>query len=202
MDSSREIRAMMMASFPCPPLPMEGSSRFINSHDMIAYLVDVAARRADPSSDHSRQRIQKTLVMEYERNIACCLTEDETWNAMTMFTRSYMMSYNVLMHEARFLPFDALTAPLKAQVCSWLAAQHILQGDDQVNGSFFQHLQPWPLYRRCKDINNNAGAMYASRSEDVVIDIHGDPDQLEQLEAPAAVEESRRCGAQKDPLAV
>lgn len=202
MDSSREIRAMMMASFPCPPLPMEGSCRFINSHDMIAYLVDVAARRADPKSDAHRQTIQKSLVMEYERNIPGCTTEEDTWQAMTTFTRSYMMSYNVLMHEARFLTFDCLTAPLKAQVCSWLAAQHILQGDDQVNGGFFQHLEPWPLYRRCKDINNNAGAMCATRSDDVMLTIHGDPDQLEQLKATAAVEEPRGLGAKEDALAV
>ena len=190
MDSSREIRAMMMASFPCPPLPMEGSCRFINSHDMIAYLVDVAARRADPKSDKHRQQIQQSLVMEYEKNIAGCNTEEETWQAMTMFTRSYMMSYNAIMHESRFLPFDCLTPPLKAQVCSWLAAQHIMQGDDQVNGNFFQHLEPWPLYRRCKDINNNAGAICVSRFGSCGPS-HGDPDQLEQLEAPEAVAEPR-----------
>jgi hypothetical protein len=189
MDSSREIRAMMMASFPCPPLPMDGSGRFINSHDMIAYLVDVAARRGDSKGDQHRQIIQRALVADFEKNIVGCTTEDETWHAMTNFTRSYMMSYHVSMHEARFLSFDCVSPALKAQVCSWLAAQHIIQGDDQVSGSFFQHLDPWPLYRRCKDINNNGGAMCASRSGDVVIDIHGDPDQLEQLEAPAAVEE-------------
>ena len=190
MDSTREIRAMTMAAFPCPPLPMEGSSRFINSHDMIAYLIDVAARRADPASDGHRQKIQSSLVAEYERDIAGCLSEEETWQVMTMFTRSYMMSYNVLMHEARFLPFDCLSPTLRAQVCSWLAAQHILQGDDQVNGSFFQHLEPWPLYRRCRDINNNAGAIAVTRCASSS-SLDGDSDQLEQLEAPAAVEEPR-----------
>lgn len=192
---------MMMASFPCPPLPMEGSCRFINSHDMVAYLVDVAARRGDPKSDKHRQTIQQSLVDEYEKRIVGCATEDETWDVMTTFTRDYMMSYNVLMHEARFLPFDSLTPPLKAQVCSWLAAQHIMQGDDQVKGSFFEHLQPWPLYRRCKDINNNAGAIWASRFDEDQ-GPHGDSDQLEQLKAPAAAAEPRRCLAKEDAVAV
>jgi len=152
MDSTREIRSMMMASFPCPPLAMEGDFRSSNSHDMLAYLVDVAARRNDAKDNAARMRNQEILLSEYFDNLALCNTEAETWDLMTKFTRQYMMTYNILMHETRFLPFDAVSVPIRRQVCSWLAAQHILQGDDQVDGGFFENLAPWPLYRRCRDI--------------------------------------------------
>lgn len=173
MDSSREIRAMMMASFPCPPLPMEGSCRFVNSHDMLAYLVDVAARRSIMVENLARQRKQETLIKEYIEQIVQCETEEATWTCMTMFTRMYMMSYHTVMHEARFLPFDAVAPPLRRQVCSWLAAQHIMQGDDQVVGSFFENLAPWPLYERCKNIMKNDAAIYASREPLDAIETNG-----------------------------
>jgi len=100
MDSTREIRAMMMASFPCPPLAMEGSSRFPNSHDMLAYLVDVAARRNVKKENEERQRSQERLLHDF---IVCALpgskSEEETWEAMTHFTRQYMMTYSPVMHE-------------------------------------------------------------------------------------------------------
>jgi len=155
MDSSREIRAMMMASFPCPPLPMDGSGRFMNSHDLLAYLVDVAARRDVKSENESRRKNQEALIREYVQNIAKCGSQDHVWQEMTKFTRLYMMSYSPVMHETRFLPFDAASPPIRRQVCSWLAAQHILQGDDQVVGNFFENLEPWPLYQRCRDILRN-----------------------------------------------
>jgi len=152
---------------------MEGSSRFVNSHDMLAYLIDVAARRGDPKDNEKRQKNQDILLRDFVENIVLCRAEQETWDAMTKFTRLYMMTYSPIMHEARFLPFDALSTPLKKQVCSWLAAQHILQGDDQVKGDFFEHLSPWPLYQRCRDIMNNDSAFCVSRLQEVGKEPHG-----------------------------
>lgn len=165
MDSSREIRSMILVAFPCPPLPMEGSGRFVNSHDMLAYLIDVAARREDKADNAKREKNQEVLMVQYEKDMKLCRSETETWNAMTMFTRQYMMTYSVIMHEARFLPFDAITPPLKKQLCSWLAAQHILQGDDHVCGSMFEHLDAWPLYLRCINVINNQAAICLSREQ-------------------------------------
>lgn len=162
MDSSREIRSMILVAFPCPPLPMEGSDRFVNSHDMLAYLIDVAARRNNPAENAQRQEKQHALTHEYFRSLGDCVSEQDTWNAMTFFMRQYMMTYHILMHESRFLPFDALTPPLRKQVCSWLASQHILQGDDNVTGSMFEHMKPWPLYERCKNIVNYEAAICVS----------------------------------------
>jgi len=130
---------------------------------MLAYLVDVAARRNVTVENVTRQRKQESLIKDYTENVVRCKNEEETWNSMTMFTRLYMMSYHLRMHEARFLPFDAISPPIRRQVCSWLAAQHIMQGDDQVQGHFFENLEPWPLYQRCKDILNNDDAFSVSR---------------------------------------
>jgi hypothetical protein len=157
MDTSRELRAMIMASLPCPPLPLEGHEKFINSHDMLAYLMDVAARRDNPVENETRRIIQEYLIKNYVETVGTCITEDELWRKMTMFTRNYMMSYNYVMHEARFSPFDAMTLPLKIQVCSWLAAQHILNGDETAVGDQFKEESPLQLYNMCRDIIHVAG---------------------------------------------
>jgi hypothetical protein len=152
MDSSRELRAMIMASFPCPPLPMQGIERWVNSHDQIAYLIDVAARRNVASENETRRKLQFQLTNNYIQNIKNCNTEAETWNVMTKFTRDYMMTYHPCMHEARFSSFDAITLPLRKQVCSWLAAQYIMQGDDNVKAENFQNLPVWSLYNQCRKV--------------------------------------------------
>jgi hypothetical protein len=152
MDSSREIRSMIMASFPCPPLPMESSSRFLNSHDLLAYLIDVAARRDDKKDNSQREKNQVALLVQYNKDIKECHSEKETWDVMTSFTRLYMMTYHSVLHETRFLTFDSVAPPLKKQVCSWLAAQHILRGDSEARGDMFEGLEPWQLYQRCRDM--------------------------------------------------
>jgi hypothetical protein len=56
-DSEREIRSMILAAFPCPPLPLlvlketnsemlstDNLDKEINSHDMIAHFMQVAMR--------------------------------------------------------------------------------------------------------------------------------------------------------------
>jgi hypothetical protein len=116
MDSSREIRSMIMASFPCPPLPMEGNSRFLNSHDLLAYLIDVAARRDDKADNSLREKNQVALLVQYDKDIRACSSEKETWDVMTSFTRLYMMTYHSVLHETRFLPFDCVSPPLRKQV--------------------------------------------------------------------------------------
>jgi hypothetical protein len=84
---------------------------------------------------------------------------DALWNVMTMFTRNYMMSYCPVMHETRFLCFDAITLPLRHQTCAWLAAQHILKGNAAACGDQFMHLAPRELYLACQNIFCDANAL-------------------------------------------
>ena len=163
---TREIRSMILAAFPCPPLPMEGSDRFLNSHDMLAFLIDVAARRDNAAENAKRQTHQQALTSQYLKDLQKCEDEESTWNTMTLFMRQYMMTYHCVMHETRFLPFDLITPPMRKQVCSWLASQHILQGDNQVTGSMFEHMKPWPLYERCRNMINYHEAICVSGAVD------------------------------------
>jgi hypothetical protein len=153
-DSSREIRAMTMASFPCPPLPVVGADVFgdtqtVNSHDLLAFLINTAARRDVLSENEQRVLQQQRLIESYQKSISNSI---DPWSDMTRFTRDYMMTYSPAMHNVRFLPFDASTPPVKAQVCSWLAAQHILQ-DKQARAGQFKDLSHDALYRTCARVN-------------------------------------------------
>ena len=181
MDSSRELRAMILASFPCPPLPVEGHDRFINSHDMLAYLIDVAARRDCSSENRIREATQRVLVSEYHIGLRKCENANDLWNAMTMFTRQYMMSYCPVMHELRFSTFDSITLPLRHQICSWLAAQYILRGNVAACGDQFMHLDPCELYLACQNIFCDANALSGMPDSDVFQD--GSSLELDVVEA-------------------
>lgn len=148
MDSSREMRAMMMAAFPCPPLPMDGG---MNSHDALAYLVDVAARRDIARENEDRHVLQIKLTNSFLDELKAAETENDIWTAMTMFTRRYMMSYSPNTHDTRFMPPDAISVPLKRQLSSWLAAQYILQGDETALGVHFEGRSASQLYSMCRD---------------------------------------------------
>jgi hypothetical protein len=119
---------MTMATFPCPPLPMigadiHGDERVMNSHDLLSFLVNTAALR-DVKTENEL-RVSKQLAL-YESYFTALSDGTDTWTAMTTFTRSYMMTFTHAMHYIRFLPFDASPHTVRRQVCSWLAAQHIL----------------------------------------------------------------------------
>jgi hypothetical protein len=153
MDSSRELRAMAMVAFPCPPLPVIGMNRdnepiVINSHDMLAFLMNTAALRNIPSENTARLERQKALQREYA---ATCKSRD-AWGAMTNFTRLYMMSYcPAALDQVRFLPFDALTPPLRTQVRSWLAARCILM-EQEAKAEDFESLHDHVLYKKCLEM--------------------------------------------------
>lgn len=145
MDSNRELRAMAMVAFPCPPLPVsseEDDGRVLNSHDLLAMLMETAARREREEEDQERRRAQAALIEAFGK------TEERTWDGMTDFCRRYLMLYNPILHRLRFLPPDVMPPRLKAQVCEWLAARHILKGQES-RSEDFGHLGPVELYKRC-----------------------------------------------------
>ena len=149
MDTARELRAMTMAAFPCPPLPMigatlHGDEAIVNSHDLLSFLMNTAARRDAQAENEARIYKQTKL---YEKYFAAL--EGDLWDAMTRFTREYMMTYTHAMHYLRFVPFDAATPPIKRQVCSWLAAQHILKGKVDAKAEDFLGMSHNVLYSKC-----------------------------------------------------
>jgi hypothetical protein len=149
MDNTREIRAMMMASFPCPPLPLQEGG---NSHDLVSFLVDVAARRNVVQENKTRELEQKKLTDMYFYQLENSAKINDIWNAMTSFTRFYLMTYAPNAHSVRFNDMENITPPLKQHVCSWLAAQHILKGDHLCSGKYFEHKSLEDLFICCRDI--------------------------------------------------
>ncbi len=142
---------MTMATFPCPPLPMIGSNLhnedvIVNSHDLLSFLMNTAARRDVKAENEARVPRQQELYKQY---FAALAKGGDLWGIMTTFTRSYMMTYTHAMHSLRFFPFDAAPPPVKKQVCSWLAAQLILQGDSDAKADDFLDMGHDKLYSKC-----------------------------------------------------
>jgi hypothetical protein len=151
MDTARELRAMTMATFPCPPLPMiganlQGEEAVVNSHDLLSFLMNTAARRDVKAENIARVSKQRELYKQY---FASLESGADLWDTMTRFTREYMMTYTHAMHYLRFVPFDAAPPPIKHQACSWLAAQHILKGQSDAKAEQFAELGHDLLYRKC-----------------------------------------------------
>jgi hypothetical protein len=126
MDSAREMRAMTMAAFPCPPLPMEGlNSSYreseINSHDFLAMLINTAALIGDTKADVARAKSQFTLTEAY---LGAMRDTDRPLYTMQAFTRDYMATYGPIL-DVRFRQRGS--ANMTTQQHSWLRAQYILR---------------------------------------------------------------------------
>lgn len=150
MDTAREIRSMTMVTFPCPPIPMvstdiHNETKIANSHDLLSFLINTAARRDIKSENESRIATQVKLYDAYFKALS---DGTDLWTAMTTFTRSYMMTYTHAMHYLRFLQFDASPPSVRYQTCSWLASQYILRGIE-AKAEQFADLPHDLIYSRC-----------------------------------------------------
>ena len=133
---------MIMAEFPCPPLPVAGhrledSSRAVlNSHDMISALIVTAMKMNDQGFNERRRRRQEELETQYRRDIAKAKTFNEIYSVMSTFTQHYIHSY--LLHDASFLDarvleIDHATPGLRRQIHSFTNASAILAGEMDVS---------------------------------------------------------------------
>jgi hypothetical protein len=116
-DGAREVRAMVLLSMPCPPMPMLMSKEILdevsfvhtdqvpcNSHDLIAHLLNkAAAARNCGEIIHSQRRLyqQNTSAILNQRFDDWKLThpDDEippleiSYGFFAEFTRSYIQGY-------------------------------------------------------------------------------------------------------------
>jgi len=151
MDTNRELRAATMAAFPCPPLPLvHGERPSANSHDFLAYQMDVAARFEPKARHDARKPLQQALLLEYVPKLAAAASPEAAFREFCDFTRCYMMLYDERMHAARFDMDQA--DRVKEQIASWLAAQHILKGRDSFTRMNFMHCEVRDLFRQCRDV--------------------------------------------------
>lgn len=125
---------MIMVLFPCPPLPMlasrlDGAPAVMSSHDLMAKLMDEAARRGDERGNERRKEVQEALTKAYTERLGL---EADPWDCMCAFTRAYLDSYFPgAIRDVRIVPCDATPTHIEHRVREWVAAREILGGKQQ-----------------------------------------------------------------------
>lgn len=141
-----------MVLFACPPLPIElardDAKTVANSHDFVAFLIDVAMRIDNSDMNEKRRLLQVDLINSlFDDNVAVAEI-DELERRLQGFTRAWMMGYHENMHGMVFLPLDCATIKIRRQVESWLAAQFHLLGEEKDVGDFVS-MSIHDLYKLC-----------------------------------------------------
>lgn len=159
-DGMREIRAMVVASLPCPPMPvmvsreLEDEASFTSidasccsSHDIMAHLMNLACTVA--TEDHNRRRAE----LQHEAMTELFDAVDEWIGAQTTgsrarlppvkwsydlfatFTRRYIQSFMpdpTRTQDIRMLPIESIdrTHRVHAKALQFQRAQDILYGEE------------------------------------------------------------------------
>ena len=149
-DGNREIRSMVMVSFPIPPLPlivckeMEDELSFVHadhavtsSHDLVAHLINVTCVVASSAVNAQRMKRQKEIMDSFFDKIDSHREEvnhSEEWcyKAATEFTRIYTASYMQKSTDVdmRFVPASEIDRNHKVfrKMIEFQKAQDILYG--------------------------------------------------------------------------
>ena len=139
-DHNRELRAMILAALPYPPLPVEarhfdedgnqlGDSTMVTSHDIISNLVEQAWTRDQSATSHEK--------MERQREVLRCFLSDLVRNGIPAVdalyevyckhTRDHIATYYPKDHvpELKFFPLSHVCKGDKVHIrtCDWMAAQ-------------------------------------------------------------------------------
>lgn len=107
-DGAREIRAMVLSSLPCPPMPLMVSRRLTDEHgttdhglsacnsfDLISHFLNLAASAQNTVLDRDRQNRQQkchtTLMHEIDSLETRPTSVNDVWPMFSNFTRGKMM---------------------------------------------------------------------------------------------------------------
>lgn len=149
-DGNREIRSMVMVSFPIPPLPlivckeMEDELSFVHSdhtvassHDLVAHLMNVTCVVASSSANAQRMKRQEEIMNCFFDNVDSHKEEvnhSEEWcyKAAAEFTRLYAASYmqKLVPVDMRFVAASDIDRNHKVfhRMIEFQKAQDILYG--------------------------------------------------------------------------
>lgn len=156
-DGMREIRAMVVAALPCPPMPvmasreLEGESSFTDSagaccssHDLIAHLMNIACTCATERQNKVRAELQIKLhaelfdeVDEWRRSEPdpkiVLPPVDWSYRVLGNFTRRYIQSYMPdpsREQDVRFIPLHEIdrTHFVHARALEYQKAQDTMYG--------------------------------------------------------------------------
>ena len=129
-DVAREIRAMILSAFACPPLPVmvvrdvTQTDDFVSSHDIIACAMTSSNNHYTADNELERVKTQKRLMREYNNTLDKLYVEyknagndktmqskvvSDVYNVMQDYTRKVIASYMLLgdrVPDARFMPMD------------------------------------------------------------------------------------------------
>lgn len=125
-DGNREVRAMVMASLPFPPMPMMVSKQLadessfvdtelksINSHDLIAHLMNICCCYCKDNDARMLKQIalQEEMFARFDNESVDLLLSsvDKVYELMGEFTRRYIQLYMPdpeKPQDVRFIPWQ------------------------------------------------------------------------------------------------
>lgn len=155
-DSSAEMRSMMLVMHPCPPLPIvgaivNGQAEHGDSHDSLAFCIDVVARRADEKENGLRKEAQTAWIAAY---LHALRGATDVYDVMCDFTRLYIQSYFPRASmDIRFARIEDIHPKMQRSVCEWLAARQIVDlGKEDARAEDHYHKIPAQLYAECASL--------------------------------------------------
>ena len=153
MDSNREIRAMILAAIPYPPLPVEakrfdedgnklGDSTIITSHDILSNLLEQASVRDTADTHKSRKARQMDVLRSFMNALVKdgMLKPDALYKVYCEHTHSHISTYYPTGHqpELKFFPLEHVSKgdTVHMRMCDWMAAQSLLlEMKDRLTGA-------------------------------------------------------------------
>lgn len=151
----------MMVMHPCPPLPIvgaiiDGEAEHADSHDSLAYCIDVAGRRGDAKDNATREEAQRAWVGEYMKTLRLANTgiSYHVYDVMCDFTRLYIQSYFPRANlDVRFAPMESIHPRMQRRVCEWLAAREIVDlNSESARAEDHYHKSLAQLYTECASL--------------------------------------------------
>lgn len=147
MASTYEIRSMILASLPFPPLPVEvsaveeggmvlGEERVTTSHALLAQCLQIAAAKGDSCANKERHTKQIDIFRRFLHAMAVEgfeMSAEELYGLYCDYTRQQLESYFSDGHRVEILfkpmSYVAKRDSVHQAVCEYMAAQSILFED-------------------------------------------------------------------------
>ena len=142
VDSTREMRAMVLASLPYPPLPIEverveedsmmaSGGVDTTSHTLISQCLNSAMLRNNQESNERRRIKTQQILHEFLFALASEGFEgdcDVLYRIYCDFTRRHISAYLEKDADVRFKPLSSVCRgdPIHNKMCEYMAAQDIL----------------------------------------------------------------------------
>ena len=144
VDVNREIRGMILAALPYPPLPvmLKGmdeenrltDERVVNSHDIIAQMINVAACRQDKKANGDRKMRQGLVLSGFIADLVKdgVVSVEKLYEILCRRTQEHVSTYLPencsSMSAICFLPSKSVCKgdSVHAKMCDYMAAQAVL----------------------------------------------------------------------------